>query len=84
MGDKEDWKELKQMEPKLRTFVPIIVRGQEGDGVRFWGFGKQFTKKYLDIYDPDYGDITDPQSGRDLTIQYISAEEWRFIPNHSD
>ena len=50
MGDKEDWKSAKQMEPKLRTFVPIIVRGQEGDGVRFWGFGKQFTKKYLDIW----------------------------------
>ena len=24
---------------------------------------------------PDYGDITDPTSGRDLTIEYKSAEE---------
>ena len=76
MGDKEDWKAAKQMEPKLRTFVPIIVRGQEGDGVRFWGFGKTVYQEILGyIADPDYGDITDPQSGRDLTIQYISAEE---------
>ena len=76
MGDKEDWKAAKQMEPKLRTFVPIIVRGQEGDGVRFWGFGKTVYQEILGyIADPDYGDITDPQTGRDLTIQYISAEE---------
>ena len=40
MGDKEDWKAAKQMEPKLRTFVPVLVRGEEGEGVRFWGFGK--------------------------------------------
>ena len=76
MGDKEDWKAAKQMEPKLRTFVPIIVRGQEADGVKFWGFGKTVYQEILGyIADPDYGDITDPQSGRDLTIQYISAEE---------
>ena len=37
MGDKEDWKAAKQMEPKLRTFVPILVRGQEGEGIKFWG-----------------------------------------------
>ena len=76
MGDKEDWKAAKQMEPKLRTFVPIVVRGQEGDGVKFWGFGKTVYQEILGyIADPDYGDITDPQTGRDLTIQYISAEE---------
>ena len=76
MGDKEDWKAAKQMEPKLRTFVPIVVRGQEGDGVKFWGFGKTVYQEILGYKaDPDYGDITDPQTGRDLTIQYISAEE---------
>lgn len=76
MGDKEDWKAAKAMEPKLRTFVPVIVRGEEGEGVRFWGFGKTVYQEILGyIADPDYGDITDPNSGRDLTIEYISAEE---------
>jgi len=76
MGDKEDWKAAKQMEPKLRTFVPILVRGQEGEGVKFWGFGKTVYQEILGyIADPDYGDITDPKSGRDITIQYQSAEE---------
>ena len=64
------------MDPKLRTFVPVVVRGEEGEGVRFWGFGKTVYQEILGyIADPDYGDITDPTSGRDLTIEYKSAEE---------
>jgi len=60
----------------LRTFVPVIVRGEEGEGVRFWGFGKTVYQEILGyIADPDYGDITDPTSGRDLTIEYVSAED---------
>ena len=59
---------------RLRTFVPIIVRGQEGDGVRFWGFGKQFTKKYLDICSTLTMVILLTHNGRDLTIQYISLK----------
>jgi hypothetical protein len=76
MGDKEDWKAAKKMEPKLRTFVPVIVRGEESEGVKFWGFGKTVYQEILGyIADPDYGDITDPNSGRDLTIEYVSAED---------
>jgi hypothetical protein len=76
MGDKDDWRAAKAMEPKLRTFVPVIVRGEEGEGVRFWGFGKTVYQEILGyIADPDYGDITDPTSGRDLTVEYISAED---------
>jgi hypothetical protein len=64
------------MEPKLRTFVPVIVRGEEGEGVRFWGFGKTVYQEILGyIADPDYGDITDPTAGRDLTVEYKSADE---------
>jgi hypothetical protein len=76
MGDKEDWKAARQLEPRLRTFVPVIIRGEEGEGVRFWSFGKTVYQEILGyIADPDYGDITDPKAGRDLTIEYISAED---------
>jgi hypothetical protein len=75
-GDKDDWKTGKNMEPKLRTFLPIIERGKEQEGVKFWGFGKTVYQDLLAyIADPDYGDITDPVSGRDITIEYISAAE---------
>ena len=76
MGDKEDWKAAKKMEPKLRTFVPVLVRGEEGEGVRFWGFGKTVYQEILGyIADPDYGDITDPNEGRDITVEDVSAED---------
>lgn len=75
-GDKEDWKMGRSIEPKLRTFVPVIVRGEEGQGVRFWGFGKQVYQELLSIIaDPDYGDITDLASGRDVTVEFKTAEE---------
>ena len=76
MGDKEDWKAAKKMEPKLRTFVPVIVKGEESEGVRFWGFGKTVYQELLGyIADPDYGDITDVDNGRDITIEYTSADD---------
>jgi hypothetical protein len=76
MGDKDDWRAAKKMEPKLRTFVPVLVRGEEGEGVRFWGFGKTVYQEILGyIADPDYGDITDPTEGRDLTVEVVSAED---------
>lgn len=76
MGDKEDWKAGKALEPKLRTFVPVVVRGKENEGVKYWGFGKTVYQDILGyIADPDYGDITDPVNGRDITIKYTSAAD---------
>ena len=75
-GDTDDWKAGKKMDPKLRTFVPVIVRGKESEGVKFWGFGKTVYQDILGyIADPDYGDITDPNTGRDIVLEVMSAEE---------
>jgi hypothetical protein len=75
-GDKEEWKTGRKLEPKLRTYVPILVRGQESEGVKFWGMGKQVYQDILGIIaDPDYGDITDLKSGRDITVEFKTAEE---------
>lgn len=75
-GDTDDWKAGKKMEPKLRTFVPVVVRGKENEGVKFWGFGKTVYQDILGyIADPDYGDITDPMTGRDIVLEVTSAEE---------
>jgi len=60
----------------MRTFAPVIVRGEEKQGVKFWGFGKTVYQELLSIIaDPDYGDITDPVNGRDVVVEFISAEE---------
>jgi hypothetical protein len=76
MGDKENWIAGRKLEPKMRTYVPVLVRGQEKDGVKFWGFGKQLYQELLSfIADPDYGDITDLKEGRDVVVTVKSAEE---------
>jgi hypothetical protein len=76
MGDREDWKSARKMEPKLRTFVPVLVRGEESEGIRFWGFGKTVYQEILGyIADPDYGDITDAHEGRDIVVEVVSAED---------
>jgi hypothetical protein len=75
-GSKEDWTLGKKLEPTLRTFVPVIVRGKEKEGVKFWGFGKNIYQELLAIIsDPDYGDISDPTLGRDVEIDYMTPAE---------
>ena len=75
-GNKDDWKLGKKLEAKMRTFVPVIVRGQEKEGVKFWGFGKTVYQDLLTfIADPDYGDIADPTTGRDIVVTFKTAEE---------
>ena len=75
-GVKDDWIQGKRLEPKMRTYAPVIVRGQESEGVKFWGFGKTVYQELLSIIaDPDYGDITDPINGRDITVEKMTPAE---------
>lgn len=75
-GSKEDWKMGKKLEPTMRCYAPIIVRGKENEGIKFWGFGKTVYQELLGfIADPDYGDISDPMNGRDITVEFKSKEQ---------
>jgi len=75
-GDKDEWIQGKRLEPKMRTFVPVVVRGRESEGVKFWGFGKTVYQELLSVIaDPDYGDITDPVNGRDIGIERQTPAE---------
>jgi len=75
-GSKDDYRLGRKVEAKMRTFAPVVVRGEEKEGVRFWGFGKTVYQELLSIIaDPDYGDITDPVSGRDVAVEFKTAEE---------
>jgi hypothetical protein len=75
-GTKADYQLGKSLEPKPRIFVPIIVRGEEDKGVKFWGFGKKVYAQLINIIaNPDYGDITDPVSGRDINVEFIPKED---------
>ncbi|WWT39337.1 hypothetical protein [Microcystis phage Mel-JY01] len=75
-GSTEDWKAGNKLEPKMRVYAPIIIRGKESEGVKFWSFSKKLYEEILSIIaDPDYGDITDLESGRDILVTIKSAEE---------
>mgnify|MGYP002621675945 CR=1 FL=1 len=67
----ESVKMAKNLMARQRFFSPVVVRGEEGEGVRIWGYGKQVYETLLGyVLNPDYGDITDPQTGVDLVLQY--------------
>jgi hypothetical protein len=73
---KETWLKGRKMQPKTRTYVPIVVRGKEEEGVKFWGFGARVHEQLLSaISEPDYGDITDLVNGYDITVDFKTAEE---------
>jgi len=80
-GNRDDWQLAKGLTPKMRTYVPVLVRGQESEGVKLWGFGKTVYQELLTfIADPDYGDITDLKAGRDITVTFTPAEGGERFP----
>jgi len=74
-NDKENWSLAKKLDPKMRVFAPVIVRGEEEKGVRLWEFGKEIYMQLLGIAeDEDYGDYTDINEGRDLTVDVVKGD----------
>jgi len=68
-NDKGSYELAKKLYPKMRCYAPVIVRGEEEKGVRLWAFGKQIYQSLLNyMLDEDYGDITDPETGRDIRV----------------
>jgi hypothetical protein len=73
--DRDNWALAKKLDPKMRVFVPVIVRGEEHLGVRLWEFGKEVYKSLLGFAaDEDYGDFTDIQDGFDFKIDAVNSE----------
>lgn len=74
-GDKENWRLAKKLEPKMRVFVPVVVRGQESEGVKLWNFGKETYMDFLNLADnEDIGDFTDVAEGRDITLTTVGPD----------
>ena len=74
-SEKENWQLAKKIEPKMRVFAPVIVRGEEEKGVRLWEFGKETYLELLSmVADEDIGDFSDIYEGRDLTIETVGPE----------
>ncbi len=70
-GNRDDYGMGKRLEPKRRTHVWILVRGQEHEGPKLWGFSDTVYKEILStMLDPDYGNVLDASEGRDLVVEF--------------
>jgi len=79
-GDEDNKLLAKKLYPKMRYFAPVLVRGEEDKGVRFWEFGKIVYSELLGVMaDDDYGDITDIISGRDVAVE-MTKESGKMYP----
>ena len=71
----ENWKLAKKLEPKVRYFAPVVVRGMEDEGVKIWQFGKELYSSFLQMaMDEEVGDYTDVASGRDIKLNTEGPE----------
>ena len=74
-GDKENWRLAKKLDAKTRMFAPVIIRGEESEGVKLWQFGKEVYQDFLNMAsDDEIGDFTDIVGGRDIKLTTVGPE----------
>jgi len=74
-GDKENWYLAKKLDAKTRIFAPVLVRGEEEEGVKLWQFGKEVYQAFLNLAaDDEIGDYTDVSGGRDIKLTTVGPE----------
>lgn len=70
-GSNEEKEIAKKLAPTTRIYTPIIVRGEEDQGVRYWGFGTLVHKQLLKLMtNADWGDITSYIEGNDIEVEF--------------
>jgi hypothetical protein len=76
-SEPENWRLAKKLEPKMRVFAPVIVRGEESKGTRYWEFGKSIYQELLSLAnDEDIGDFTDTSNGFDMTVEVVQGNPY--------
>jgi len=72
-GTEESIKQAKNLMARQRFFSPVLVRGEEDQGVRLWGYGKTVYEQLLNlVLNPEYGDITDVETLRQDGIRAVA------------
>jgi gp32 DNA binding protein like len=70
-GSNEEKEIATKLNPTARTYAPIIVRGEEELGVRYWGFGVTVYKQLLKLMtNSKWGDITSWTEGNDIDVEF--------------
>lgn len=72
--EQEDINMAKKLFAKHRFYSPVLVRGEEELGIRWWSYGKTVYERLMGlVMNPDYGDITHEKQGTDLVITYSKS-----------
>lgn len=80
-GTDESKKMAKDLFARQRFFSNVLQRGDEAVGPKPYGYGKETYEQLIEtVLDPDYGDITDPEEGRDFKLNYKLAEKKGAFP----
>lgn len=84
-GKPADKEQAKKLQPKMRAYMPVVVRGEEDKGVQVWSFGKIVYQRLLNFYlDSDVGDILNPLEGFDLKVTISQAPGKQFMDTTVD
>lgn len=70
-GTPEAKEEAKQFFPATKVYAPVIVRGKESEGIKFWAMSKTNFEDLTNlILNGGAGDIADLNTGRDILINH--------------
>jgi hypothetical protein len=84
-GKPDDRVLAKKLQPKMRCYAPVVVRGQEDKGVMVWSFGKIVYQRMLSFFlDEEVGDILSPTEGFDLKVTLSQAPGKAFMDTMVD
>jgi hypothetical protein len=84
-GTPEDRELAKKLKPKMRAYMPLVVRGEEDKGVLVWSFGKFVYQRLLGFFlDGETGNILDPYDGWDLKVQFTQQAGKQFLDSTID
>ena len=84
-GKPDDRALAKKLQPKMRCYAPVVVRGQEDQGVMVWAFGKIVYQRMLGFFlDEEVGDILSPTEGFDLKVTLSQAPGKQFMDTMVD
>jgi len=84
-GKPDDRVLAKKLQPKMRCYAPVVVRGQEDKGVMVWSFGKIVYQRMLSFFlDEEVGDILSPTEGFDLKVTLSQAPGKQFMDTMVD
>lgn len=65
----EYWKQFKKISAKKRTYTPVIIRGKEDEGAKFWGLSEKTYNAIASYFiKPGWGNLSDPIEGRDFEV----------------